>query len=133
MEFCIASVLRDGAVTIGTFSDERARDAELNALMGKISMKVWPEYAKDGYNPSYAPYGCVVNVQLKDGRTFSERVDKGPWEPETPPGWDDVIAKFRANAELVLPRTVVDEAIETVSRLETLADLSTLMRLLRKP
>jgi 2-methylcitrate dehydratase PrpD len=130
MEFCLATVLRDGAVVISSFTDERVRDPELVALMEKITMKVWPEYAKDGYNPSYAPYGCVVNVKLKDGRSFTERVDKGPWEPGTSPGWDDLLQKFRANAEMVLPKAVIDDAVDMISRLEKLDDMSGLMRLL---
>lgn len=132
MEFCLACVIRDGAATISSFTDEHVRDRELNAIMNKITMKIWPEYAKDGYNPSYAPYGCIVNVKLRDGRQFSERVDKGPWEPETPPAWEDVVAKFRGNAEMVLPRNVVDQAIEMVSCLELLEDVSVLMKLLGK-
>lgn len=130
MEFCLATVIRDGAVAISSFTDERVRDPELNALMDKITMTVWPEYAKDGYNPPYAPYGCVVNVKLKDGRSFSERVDKGPWEPGTSPGWDDLVAKFRGNAELVLPGKVIDQAVDMVARLETLGDIGVLMKLL---
>lgn len=129
MEFCLATVLRDGAVQISSFTDERVRDPQLVALMDRITMMVWPEYAKDGYNPSYAPYGCVVNVKLKDGRAFSERVDQGPWEPGTSPGWDELVAKFRGNAELVLPARAVDQAVDMVSRLETLDDIGALMKL----
>ena len=132
MEFCLATVIRDGAVTIPSFDDERVRDPELAALMNRITMTISPDYARDGYNPSYAPYGCIVNVTLKDGRRFSERVDKGPWEPETSPSWEDVVAKFRANAEMALPRDTVDEAIDTISRLETLKDVSTLMQMLAR-
>jgi len=130
MEFCLATVLRDNAVTISSFSDERVRDPELTTLMKKINMKVWPEYAKDGYNPSYAPYGCIVNVKLKDGRQFSERVDKGPWEPGTSPSWDDLTEKFRGNAEMVLDKRVVEQAVDLVARLEHIEDISTLMSLL---
>jgi 2-methylcitrate dehydratase PrpD len=130
MEFCIATVLRDGQVTLSSFSEERVRDPELRAIMQKITMSIWPEYAKDGYNPSYAPYGCVVNVTLQDGRRFTERVDQGPWEPATPPSWDDLVAKFRGSAEMVLPATRMEEAIELVACLERMDDISRLIRLL---
>lgn len=130
MEFCLATVLRDNAVTLSSFGEERVRDPELTTLMEKITMKIWPEYAKDGYNPSYAPYGCIVNVKLKDGRQFSERVDKGPWEPGTSPSWDDLTEKFRGNAEMVLGKHVVDQAVDLVARLEDMEDISKLMSLL---
>lgn len=131
MAFCIATAIRDGAVTLASFSDERVRDPELLGLMDKVTMSIRPEYAKDGYNPPYAPYGCVVNVTLKDGRRFSERVDQGPWEPATPPAWDDLVAKFRGSAESVLPETVVDQAVDDIARLEQLEDIGGLMALLR--
>lgn len=130
MEFCLATVLRDNAVTIASFDDARVRDPELTALMQKITMKVWPEYAKDGYNPAYAPYGCIVTVRLQNGREFTERVDQGPWEPGTSPGWDDLAQKFRGNAELVLERPVIDRALEMVANLEALEDIGALMSLL---
>jgi 2-methylcitrate dehydratase PrpD len=129
MEFCIATAIRDGTVLISSFTDERVCNPELAALMEKITMTVWPEYAKDGYNPSYAPYGCVVQVTLKDGRKLVERVDKGPWEPSTPPGWDDLVPKFRSNAEMVLDKNIVDQVVETVACLETLEDISELVTL----
>jgi 2-methylcitrate dehydratase PrpD len=132
MEFCLASVLLDGEVTVSSFTDERTRDPDIRALIDMITMNIWPEYAKDGYNPSYAPYGCVVNVTLKDGRRYTERVDKGPWEPETPPAWDDVATKFRSNARLVLVESAVEYAIEAVSNLEQMQDVGTLLQALAR-
>lgn len=132
MEFCLATVVRDGAVTVSSFADERVRDPELNALMNKITMTVAPEYAKDGYNPPYAPYGCILNVKLNDGRALSERVDQGPWEPGTPPGWDDLVAKFGGNAEMMLPKDAADRAVEMVGRLDQIEDIGELMSLLSR-
>lgn len=129
MEFCLATIIRDGSMVVGSFSDELANDPMLNALMDKITMTICPEYAKDGYNPSYAPYGCIVNLRLKDGREFSERVDRGPWEPDSSPSWDDLAEKFRGNAELVLDSSAVDRIIETIGRLEDIDDFSEVMAL----
>jgi 2-methylcitrate dehydratase PrpD len=57
-------------------------------------------------------------------------VDKGPWEPDTPPTWEDVVVKFRANVETVLPPTRVDQVIDMIGRLEDLEDIAELMSLL---
>lgn len=129
MEFCVASAIRDGRVVISSFTDEKVKDPELLSLMKKVRMTVWDEYEKFGYNPPHAPYGCLVRIRLKDGREFSRQVDKGPWEPETPPAWDDLVSKFVGNAELVMPGHAIQQVIDRVARLEELDDLSSLMTL----
>lgn len=131
MEFCVATALIDGKVVISSFSDEKVKDPRIVALMKRVRMAVWPEYAKHGYNPPHAPYGCLVKIRLKDGREFSEQVDKGPWEPATPPSWDDLVEKYRGSAEPVLGRAQCDQSIETVRNLERLDDVSRLMDAVR--
>jgi len=132
MEFCVATAIRDGRVIIQSFTDEKVRDPELLALMKKVKMTVWDEYEKFGYNPPHAPYGCLVKIRLKDGRELSQQVDKGPWEPETPPQWDDLAEKFVGNAEMLLPRPAIERVIDCVARLETLEDLSELVAFVAK-
>jgi len=130
MEFCVATAIRDGKVITSSFSDERIRDPELLRLMSKIKMSVWPEYSKHGYNPPHAPYGCLVKIVLRNGSSYSLQVDSGPWEPATPPSWEDLEEKFRGNAELVLPRAAVDNALDMIARLEELQDIGSVMALL---
>ena len=129
MEFCVATALRDGKVVNASFSDEKVTDPELASIMQRVKMSVWPEYAKHGYNPPHAPYGCLVKIRLKSGQAISEQVDKGPWEPETPPSWDDLVDKYRSSSELVLSKAQSDRSIELVHNLEKLADLGELMAL----
>jgi 2-methylcitrate dehydratase PrpD len=130
MEFCVATAIRDGKVTLASFSDDKVKDPGLVALMKKVKMSVWPEYSKHGYNPPHAPYGCVVKVALKNGQQLSRQVDQGPWEPGTPPSWDDLVEKFRSSAELVVPTATVDQIVDVVKDLEKLDDVSRLMALI---
>jgi len=131
MEFCVAAALLDQKVVISSFSNERVTDPKIVALMKRVRMSVWPEYAKHGYNPPHAPYGCLVKIRLKNGQEFSRQVDQGPWEPATPPSWDDLVEKYRSNAELLLPRDKVERSIDLVSRLERLNDIRQLMDVVR--
>ncbi len=130
MEFCVATAIRDGKVTLTSFSDDKVKDPGLVALMKKVKMSVWPEYSKHGYNPPHAPYGCLVKITLKNGQQLSRQVDQGPWEPGTPPSWDDLVEKFRSSAELVVPAATVDQIVELVKDLEKLDDISRLMALI---
>lgn len=105
------------------------KDPELRSLMKKVRMTVWDEYSRFGYNPPHAPYGCLVKIRLKDGRELSRQVDKGPWEPETPPQWNDLVEKFVGSAELLFSRNTIDQLIDRVQRLEQLEDITEIMRL----
>lgn len=131
MQFCVATALLDGKITISSFSDAKIKDPAIISIMQRVKMEVWPEYAKHGYNPPHAPYGCLLKVKLKDGKELSEQVDHGPWELGTPPTWDDVVDKYRSNAELVLNKYKVDESIEKVKNLEKLEKIGWLMDILR--
>lgn len=42
---------------------------------------------------------------------------------------DDLVPKFRSNAEMVLDKNIVDQVVETVACLETLEDISELVTL----
>lgn len=130
MEFCIATAIRDGKVVTTSFSDDKIQDPELLRLMAKVRMSVWPEYSKHGYNPPHAPYGCLVNITLRNGTKHSLQVDSGPWEPATPPSREDLEEKFRGNAELVLPGSTVDRTLDLISQLEKLDDIGAVMALL---
>ena len=46
MEFCVATAIRDGKVTLTSFSDDKVKDPGLIALMKKVKMSIWPEYSK---------------------------------------------------------------------------------------
>lgn len=131
MEFCVATALKDGRVVISSFSDEKVIDPGLVSLMQRVKMSVWQDYARYGYNPPHAPYGCLIKIKLKDGCEVSEQVDKGPWEPETPPTWDDLIEKYRSSSELVLSKDRSDQSIGIVESLEQCDDISELMGLVR--
>jgi len=131
MEFCIATAIRDGKVVASSFTDEKTRDPELLGLLARVKMSIWPEYSKHGYNPPHAPYGCLVNITLRNGQRYSLQVDSGPWEPATPPSWEDLEEKFRGNAELVLPRSTVDNALDMIAQLEKLEDIGAVMALLK--
>lgn len=131
MQFCVASALVSGEITNFSFSDAKIADPAITSLMQRIKMEVWPEYAKHGYNPPHAPYGCLVKLKLRDGRELSEQVDQGPWQGGALPSWDDVVDKYRGNAKIVLDADKVDQSIEQVSNLERLERINVLMDMLR--
>jgi 2-methylcitrate dehydratase PrpD len=131
LQFCVAAALIDGDVRIDTFTDSRVADARLTALMRRIRMTVSPELAALGFNPDSAPFGTRVKIKLRDGREFSRAQNKGPWEPETAPSWDDLLPKYRSCAALVLDRPGIEESIAIMADLERQTNVARLMDLLR--
>jgi 2-methylcitrate dehydratase PrpD len=129
IQYCLAATLVDGRLTVGSFSDDRTSDPQFDALMARIEMRVWEEYARHGYNPPHAPYGCRLSVWLRDGTKLVRQVDRGPWEPSSPPTWNDVVEKFRGNAEAAMSAADADAVVTTVEGLERLDDIRALMRL----
>jgi len=130
MQYCLAATLVDGRLTVASFQDARTDDAAIKALMSRIEMRIWDEYAKHGYNPAHAPYGCRMSIRLRDGTMLVRQVDTGPWEPASPATWDDVVDKFRGNAAATMSPEDIDLVVATVDDIETLGNIRTLMQLL---
>jgi hypothetical protein len=99
--------------------------------MRRIRMNVSPELAALGFNPDSAPFGSRVKVRLKDGREFSRNQNKGPWEPETAPSWNDLLPKYRSCAEIRMEEPTVEETIAIIGDLERQQNVIRLMDLLR--
>jgi hypothetical protein len=64
---------------------------------------------------------------LRDGRVLSKQADHGPWEPETPPSWEDVAAKFSANVERRLGRECTENTIAAIANLQDVRDFAKLV------
>jgi 2-methylcitrate dehydratase PrpD len=74
----------------------------------------------------------VVEVELNDGSTLSERVSAVRGTPRNPMGRNEVIDKARDLISPVLGREPSTRLIETVFDLENLTDIRTLRRLLQR-
>ncbi|MBI3937906.1 MAG: MmgE/PrpD family protein [Betaproteobacteria bacterium] len=133
MEFCVASALVEGKLDMDNFTEEKLTSPATRALMRCVRMSVSPELARLGYNPEIAPSGCILTIRMKNGTEYVRRQYKGPWEPETPPTWEALGAKFRSCARVVLPTERVDRAMALLRDLEQLDDIGGLMDLVRGP
>lgn len=131
LEFCVALALLEGRVVIAAITDDRVNEPKMLDLMRRVKMVVSADMAALGYNPDTAPFGCTVTIKLRNGLAHTCRVDKGPWEPATPPSWDELLEKYRSCAETVLSREKIDESIDIVRNLERAEDISRLMDIVR--
>ena len=126
MPYLIARALIDGKVTLETFTDEAVRNKEVLQLLERVEMKVDPrlQSGPDGSRPA------TVTIKLKNGRTqtLHEKFPKG--SPQVPMTRDELLAKFRACARGILSEASSERALGYVGKLETMAGIKPLTRLL---
>ncbi len=133
LPFCVALALIAGEVTLANVTDETVADARIVDLMQKVTMVISPDFAKDGYLPEYAPHGCIIEIWTKSGEYLRDQQNRGPWEPMTPPTWDDLMVKFRGCASLVLDAPAIESAGDILRRLDALRQVAQLTDLIRNP
>jgi 2-methylcitrate dehydratase PrpD len=125
----MAILLLDGKAGLPEFTDATVLRPDVKAMIGRVNFLVHPEAEAAGYDKMTT----IIDITLNDGRKISGRADFGKGSPANPMSYDEVAEKFRGcAAQGDWPRAQVDGVIDMVRRLETLADISGLMRLLAR-
>jgi 2-methylcitrate dehydratase PrpD len=105
------------------------------ALMNKVSLEVHPASVHAlADNPSSRPSRVEIRAR---GQTFAaeKRFPKGTPSPDagTFMTTDELVAKFRSNAEGIIPAASIDSVVDGVLNLEKVGDFASIMRqLVRK-
>ena len=124
--FTVAAVLQGGGglgLGLDDFSDERAHDPELRALMSRITVVADAEC--DAIFPHQFP--AVLRVRTVDGRELVKRVLTNRGGPDRPLSFEELAMKFRDNASRVLDTAAVQRIQDAVARMEDLIDLGALV------
>lgn len=112
MAYCLAVALACGRLTADDFSEERARDERITALIGKV------RHHDDVKS---------LTVTLTNGEKLSE-----PILPVVDlHGWDEVVEKFDQCAREQLAKTQRAAVVDMVAQLEKLASVRSLTEALR--
>jgi 2-methylcitrate dehydratase PrpD len=124
MQYLIARALRDGAITLDTFTDEAVRAREVLPMLERIDMKVDPkmESGTDGSRPA------AVTIRLRNGETLSRREQFPKGSPQAPMTPTELVDKFRACARRLMTAAATERALDQLGKLETLGNIRTLTR-----
>lgn len=126
-QYCLARALLDGKLGLAEFTDEKVREANVQKLMKKIKVYIYPELKgkKD------VGFGfTVVTVKQKDGGIFLKKVITPRGEPTNPISKDELISKFKKCASFVLPRGKdINRAVELLINLEKLNNIKELIKI----
>ncbi len=125
MEYCVATALLDGAVTLESFSDEAVARTAIQDLLAKVAV------TEDG-PPANAPIGgrAEVTIVLRDGSSRSAHADVPRGDPKNPLSWDQIAAKFRDCARSVLDSGRTEETIDLTGHLDELPSIRDLTKTL---
>ena len=130
LPYCVAVALHagDAAQLLGpAYQPERLRDPQVWALAEKVRIT-----QNDDYEAQYPARSLArVTVKMRDGQSHSLEVDRSEIKRYLTPSNADIEEKFRLIATPVLGQTKTDTVVSLAWRLETLPDLTPLMRALQ--
>ncbi len=111
LPYLVAVILVKGRAGLAEFTDEAVRDTAVLQVAAKVGYELDPtmEYPKR--------FGGHVRIRLKDGRVVEESQDHPRGGPEFPMTREELEAKFRGNAGLLLPRGKIEQIVRDVSEM----------------
>jgi 2-methylcitrate dehydratase PrpD len=127
LPFAIALAITRGEVLISDFLSENLEDPVVLKVVDKVSVRYDPVLDEPGLMPA------IVQIETRDGKVRSKRVDFAYGHPQHPLSLKDLVAKFRDCARYsatALPGATVDRVIEMAMTLEQVDDAGELVRLL---
>ncbi|MBI2919316.1 MAG: MmgE/PrpD family protein [Chloroflexi bacterium] len=125
----VATALVKGRVSVGDMLPEALANPDVHRFTDKVTVVVEPEL--DVGQREVKP--AIVEVRMRNGQTYSQRVDFPRGSPEQPVTADETRQVFRdcaAYAARPLSPAQVEEAIALVDRLETVENVSLLVKVL---
>jgi len=123
----LATAITYRKVEIKDFTEEALRNEDIHQLARKVITLKDPELTQSGIEPA------VVQINMKDGRVYSERVAYALGSPENPLTMKDVASKFRNCASYSarpIPKEKLDQAVQMVEGLDDVSDVGQIIRLL---
>ena len=126
LPYVIAAAVADGNVLPDSFSDEKLTDPRIWDLLDKIKVVADPEI--DALFPGVKR--ARVSITTTAGEIHTAQVDHAKGSSENPLSDEEIVSKFRANAEGLMSKQRQDEIIAATWTFDEIEDLSEYMALL---
>ena len=125
--YCVAVLLHDRDFFVNQVTEESIRRPDVLKTTKKIDVVEDPEFEALG---DEGRHGVVLEVKLKDGKSYRERVLHAKGSDKNPMTREEVLQKFRLLASRVLSKSRLEELEDTLLYLEKLKDARKIGRLL---
>ena len=125
--FCVAVLLHDRDFFVDQVTEKSIRRTDILQTTRKIEVIEDPELEALG---DEGRHGVKLELQLRDGKSYSEKVLHAKGSDKHPMTRQEVLQKFRGLAARVLSRSRVEKLEETLLNLDKLDDAGKLAKLL---
>jgi 2-methylcitrate dehydratase PrpD len=127
LPYCVAALLHDRDFFVDQVTEKSIRSDAILQTTKAIEVLEDPELEALG---DEGRHGVSVEVQLQDGKHYSERVLHAKGSDKHPMSREEVLHKFRLLASRVLSRSRVEKLEDTLLNLEKLNDAKKIAKLL---
>jgi 2-methylcitrate dehydratase PrpD len=130
--YVVATAIVDRKVVIDNFTDAAIKRPDVLELTKKITCRIDPEIDQTTVG-SPITTGAKVEIEMKDGNMYSKQVDVPKGNPKNPMAPHEFQAKFQdcaRHAVRILPKQNIESAIEMLTNLEEVDDVSRIAQLL---
>ncbi|HLJ21266.1 MAG TPA: MmgE/PrpD family protein, partial [Stellaceae bacterium] len=123
LHYCLAAALVVGSVRVDAFAEARLRDAAIRRLVECVHMEIEPTL--DAAFPKQR--AAIVEIETVDGERLSHYAPTRKGDPDSPLSDDELRAKAQELIAPVLGQRATAELVETLWRLDELADVSRIL------
>ena len=127
LPFCVAVLLHDRDFFVDQVTEKSIRRPDILATTKRIEVIEDSQFDLLG---DEGRHGVDVEVELRDGKSYREKVLHAKGSDKHPMKRDEVLQKFRLLASRVLSRARVDKLEDTLLKLERLDDARQIAKLL---
>lgn len=124
MQYCVATALAKGKVTLDDFNDAQLADATVQQLLPRINVVHPPEWA------TVSSLIQEVEIKLKNGKKYTRKVTAPKGDPDNPLTDAELLAKFTDCARLMLKTGALKKTRDLILRIEELKDVTELTEVL---
>ena len=128
LPFCVAVLLHDRDFFVDQVTEKSIRRPDILATTKRIEVLEDSQFDLLG---DEGRHGVDVEVELRDGKSYREKVLHAKGSDKHPMKRDEVLQKFRLLSSRVLSRSRVDKLEDTLLNLERLDDARQIAKLLR--
>jgi len=125
LPYCIAVAVAKGNVLPSDFEDDTLRDPFVWSLLDKIKVVANPEI--DALFPKVKR--AIVTIKTPKGE-YKKQEDFAKGQPERPLSEEELISKFKANAEKKVSSSKIEDIIKATQELENIDEIGKYMTLL---
>jgi len=126
VQYTTAVALLDGEVTVDSFTNERRRAKDVEALLPRVKLTV-----DDTIPADFDRMHAIVTVRLRDGRRHTHRVDRLSGWIGQPLTREQRLKKFHSCARRVLDANAANRVVALVDDLDRLESVKEIMDIVR--